>query len=271
MLAGLHWQPARIERVNRVLATSTKPLLVVTDAGTALVKYMGNRAGLDALVTELLAAELAGRVGLRTPDFAVVEIPDIETNDPLVTVQGGPAFFSRWEQAQSLSPNSKLLANLRRPSDVALLVVFDTWIRNKDRFADDADGGVLNYDNILFKPDKRKTQLLVIDHSHAFAETSLEDEIHDFWATEETVYGLFNEFAPMLTRHDVKSALDTLCAVAIGEIRDICLSPPPEWGFTAGTANRLADLLVTRANRMSDWLPDAIFDQMELDLDGKEA
>ncbi|MGO7339713.1 HipA family kinase [Rhizobium johnstonii] len=244
---------------------------MVTDVGTALVKYMGNRAGTDALVTELLAAELAGRVGLLTPDFAVVEIPDIETTDPHVTVQGGPAFFSRWEQAQSLSPNSRLLANLRKPGDVALLVVFDTWIRNKDRFADDANGGVLNYDNILFKPDKRKTQLLVIDHSHAFAETSLADEINDFWATEEIVYGLFNEFAPMLSQRDVKSALDKLCAVAHGEIRDICLSPPPEWGFTGVTANRLTDLLVMRAALMKDWLPNAIFDQMELDLDGKEA
>jgi hypothetical protein len=270
MLAGVNWRPARIERVNAVLTTSTKPLLVVTNAGTALVKYMGNRAGLDALVTELLAAELAGKIGLRTPDFAVVEIPEIETADPLVSVQAGPAFFSRWEQAQSLSPNSKLLANLRTPSDVARLVVFDTWIRNKDRFADDANGGVLNYDNILFKADKRKTQLLVIDHSHAFAETSLEDEINDSWATEQTVYGLFNEFAPMLTRRDVKLALDILCSVAIGGIWDICRSPPPQWGFTASMANRLAALLVERAKLMNEWLPDAIFDQMEFDLDRKE-
>ncbi|QPB21115.1 HipA family kinase [Rhizobium sp. 007] len=271
MLAGVNWRPARIQRVNAVLTTSTKPLLVVTDAGTALVKYMGNRAGIDALVTELLAAELAARIGLRTPDFAVVVIPEIETADPLITVQAGPAFFSRWEQAQSLSPNSKLLANLRTPSDVARLVVFDTWIRNKDRFADDANGGVLNYDNILFKADKRKTQLLVIDHSHAFAETSLANEVNDFWATEQTVYGLFNEFAAMLTRQDVKSALNTICAVAIGEIRDICHSPPPQWGFTAGMANQLAGLLVERAKRMTEWLPDAIFDQLEFDLDRKEA
>ena len=228
---------------------------------------MGNRAGSDALVTELLAAELAGKIGLHTPDFAVVEIPEIDASDALVTVQAGPAFFSRWEQAQSLSPNSKLLANLRKPSDVARLVVFDTWIRNKDRFAEDANGGVLNYDNILLKADKRKSQLLVIDHSHAFAETSLEDEINDFWATETTVYGLFREFAAMLTRSDVKSALDTLCAVPIGDIRNICLSPPPQWGFTAGAANRLSGLLVERAILMNDWLPNAIFDQMEFQLE----
>lgn len=149
-------------------------------------------------------------------------------------------------------------------------MVFDTWIRNKDRFANDADGSVLNYDNLLFKADKRKTQLLVIDHSHAFAETSLELEIDALWATEKTVYGMFNEFAAMLTRRDVIMAIDTICAVAIDEIRAICLSPPPEWGFTRGMADRLAGLLAERAILMSEWMPDAVFDQRELDFDRKE-
>ncbi|MEQ1403785.1 HipA family kinase [Neorhizobium sp. Rsf11] len=253
-----------------MLSTSTKPLHVMTDEGAALVKYMGNRAGLDALVSELLAGELAGKVGLRTPDFAVVDIPIIETSDPFVTVQPGPAFFSRWEQAQSLAPNSKLLASLRDPGDVSRLVVFDTWIRNKDRFADDPNGTLLNYDNILFKADKRKTQLLVIDHSHAFAETSLEAEMHDDWATERVVYGLFNEFLPMLKRSDVKSAIDTVLALAIEEIETICQSTPVQWGITAAVADRIAELLVRRANLMSEWMPDAIFAQLELDFDGKE-
>ncbi|WP_332305489.1 HipA family kinase [Rhizobium sp. GR12] len=267
MLAGTKWRPTRIERISSVLSTSTKPLYVVTDAGMALVKYMGNRQGLDALVSELLAAELAGLVGLCTPDFAVAEISELTTEDPFVTVLPGPAFFSRWEQASSLAPNSRLLANLRNPSEVALLVVFDTWIRNKDRFADDANGEVLNYDNILFKADRRKTQLLVIDHSHAFAETSLEDEINDEWAKEQIVYGLFKEFAAMLTRNDVKSALDRLCTIAIDKIEDICAASPPEWGFMNNTAHRLAEALVHRADCMRNWVPDAIFAQQEMKFD----
>lgn len=266
MRAGLNWQPTRIERVNKVLATSTKPLLVVTDVGPAIVKYLGNPAGPDALVTELLAAELAACIGLKTPDFAVLRIPEIATADPHVAVQAGPAFFSRFEHAESLSPNSKLLANLRTPTDIALLVAFDTWIRNKDRFANDPNGDVLNYDNLLFKADKRKTQLLIIDHSHAFVETSLEDEINDSWATEREVYGLFNEFSAMLTRPDINLALDALCSVASGEIRDICRSVPPQWGLTRSLADLLANSLLERARLMRDWLPDAVFDQMELDL-----
>ncbi|WP_422370699.1 HipA family kinase [Hoeflea sp.] len=271
MATGDIWQPTRIERVNRVLSTSTKPLLVETDAGTALVKYMGNPQGNDALVSELVAANLAERVGLLTPEFAAVYIPKIEVLDPFVDVHPGAAFFSRWEQAASLSPNSKLLAQLRTPKDVSRLVVFDTWIRNKDRFTGDPYAGNFNYDNILLKPDKRKTQLLVIDHSHAFAETTLEHEITENWSTEQNVYGLFNEFASMLTRHDVQSVLDSLCAIPIDEVRGICAAVPPEWGFGGALASRLADLLIERAHLMNTWFADAVFDQLEFDFNGKEA
>ncbi|GAK70373.1 hypothetical protein RRU01S_11_00260 [Agrobacterium rubi TR3 = NBRC 13261] len=268
--AGESWQPTRIERVNDVLNTSTKPLLVVTDIGLALLKYIGNAQGEDALVAELLAAELAAMVGLRTPDFAVERIPEIATRDPFITAKSGPAFFSRWEPATTLSPNSQLLRNLRDPRDIARLVVFDTWVRNKDRFSDDIPGGVTNYDNILIIPDKQKSKLLVIDHSHAFAETTLEGEINAGWANEELVYGLFNEFAPMLRRRDVESAINVVCSLAPSDIRDVCRSSPAEWGFSTRLADTLAELLVERAARMRRWLPSAIFDQFEMDLEGKE-
>jgi hypothetical protein len=231
---------------------------------------MGNRAGNDALIGELLAAELAAEIGLATPDFAVARIPVIPTSNPMLTMEEGPAFFSRWEQAQSLSPNSKLLANLREPHHIPLLVAFDTWIRNKDRFADAFDGVNMNYDNILFQADKRKTRLLVIDHSHAFAETTLDDEINDEWISEENVYGLFNEFTPMLSRASIRSALAAICRLEVDHIEGICRSVPADWGMTPDLATRLSLCLVRRAKLMERWLPGKLFAQTELDLEGKE-
>ncbi|QCI98895.1 HipA family kinase [Agrobacterium larrymoorei] len=268
--AGEPWKPTRIERISDVLNTSTRPLLVVTDVGLAVLKYVGNAQGEDALVAELIAAELAGMVGLRTPDFAVERIPEIPTRDPFITARAGPAFFSRWEPSTNLAPNSQLLRSLRDPKDIARLVVFDTWLRNKDRFSEDTPGGVTNYDNILIVPDKRKTKLLIIDHSHAFAETTLENEINDDWANEEQVYGLFNEFTPMLRRTDVESAINVICSLVFSDIKDICRSPPLEWGFSPKLAETLAELLVERAIKMRRWLPTAIFDQFEMDFNRKE-
>ncbi len=219
---------------------------------------------------ELLAAELAAEIGLLTPDFAVVRIPIIPPTDPLLMIGEGPAFFSRWEQAQSLSPNSQLLANLRETHHIPLLVAFDTWIRNKDRFADDFDGVNMNYDNILFQADKQKTRLLVIDHSHAFAETTFEDEINDEWVSDENVYGLFNEFTPMLTRPGVRSALAAICRLEADHVEAICRSVPAVWGMTPDLATRISRCLVERAKLMERWLPGKLFAQMELDLGGKE-
>jgi hypothetical protein len=271
--AGIHWQPRIIERVTEIKDTSTKPLVVVTDVGLALVKYMGNRAGLDALICELVGCELANLIGLETPDFALSQIPHIPVPDPFIQVEQGPAFFSRWEQAIPLSPNSKMLKNIRDTSKIALLVVFDTWIRNKDRFSVDYNGEYqnANFDNILFTPDKRKTRLLVIDHTHAFTETTLDDEINHEWVLEREVFGLFDEFKPILNRKDVLSALSTISRIDADTIKTICEDVPRQWGMTSALAQHLSDCLVARANEMQSWLANSIFDQMELNLEGKEA
>lgn len=78
VFAGQNWQPSLIERVTRVLNTSTKPISAVTDDGAAIVKYMGNPQGLVALVCELIGSELANYMGLKTPDFAIMNIPVLE-------------------------------------------------------------------------------------------------------------------------------------------------------------------------------------------------
>ncbi len=268
LYAGIHWQPRIIERVNDIKDTSTRPLVVVTDEGLALVKYMGNRAGLDALICELIGCELANLVGLDTPDFAVCNIPNIPVRDPFIQIEQGPAFFSRWEQAIPLSPNSLMLKNLRDKSKIALLVVFDTWVRNKDRFSIDYGGEHENnnFDNLLFKPDKRKTRLLVIDHTHAFTETTLDDEINDDWITERVVYGLFDEFKPILNRNDVQSALSSIGRIDVATIRAICENVPREWGMTTALAQLLSECLVARGQDMQGWLANYLFAQLELNL-----
>lgn len=271
--AGRTWQPTEIERVTRVLDTSTKPFLAMTDEGAAIVKYIGNPAGADALICELIGSELANMVGLTTPDFAILEIPSLALpNSPLVQVAPGPAFFSRWVEATSLSPDSTLLKKLRHPNAVAKLVVLDTWLRNKDRFAASGSGGYenVNYDNVLLRMDKRMVELVVIDHTHALVETTLEDEIGPAWVEEQTVYGLFNQFKPLLTRKDVGSALALVEQIDLEAIRRVCEGVPREWGMTSSLAERLSSCLALRGEALGSWLPAAIFDQYEMNFEQGE-
>lgn len=273
MFLGQHWQPKSIERITGALDTSTKPLRVMTDEGPAIVKYMGNQAGLEVLICELIGTELANRIGLVTPDFALVNIAALQLPDhPLVKIEQGPAFFSRWEEATSLSPRSTLLGNLRNPGDIAKLVSFDTWLRNKDRFDDGAAGGFgnENFDNLLLRPDKRKVQLLVIDHTHAFVETTLDDELGQGWVDEQNVYGRFGQFAPFLTRRGIQVALAAISTIDVETIEGICQEVPREWGMTNALAQRLSACIAERGAKLGSWLPAALFDQYEMDLEGRE-
>lgn len=243
---------------------------VVTDVGPALVKYMGNRQGLDALVCEIVGSELANLIGLTTPDFAIANVPEMVLPfDPPQQVLPGPAFFSRWEEATSISPNPTLLGSLRRPSDLGTLVVFDTWLRNKDRF-NDAESGypIDNYDNLLLRADKRKVQLLVIDHTHAIAEATLSDELGQSWIDEQIVYGYFSQFVPFIKRDDVNRAIMTIQSVDATALDHICGGVPSSWGMTNGLKIRLIDALLKRASRLHSWLPGAIFGQLEMDFEG---
>ena len=64
VFGGKSWQPQTIERIIRVLSTSTKPFIAVTDEGTAVIKYIGNPAGVEALVSitqqDIFTVDLAG-------------------------------------------------------------------------------------------------------------------------------------------------------------------------------------------------------------------
>ena len=228
MFAGTHWQPNFIKRIHEVKGTSTRPLKVVTDCGVALVKYIGNPAGEEALISELIGGELANLVGLETPSFAIAPI--------------------------------------------ALLVIFDTWIRNKDRFCVEYDGQYenSNFDNILFVPDKRKTKLLIIDHTHAFAESGLDYELDDGWAEEQEIFGLFDQFKPFLNRNDIQSALDAISRIDAEAIQSICQAVPKEWEFTSSLARRLTECLIARGRNMQRWVMNSLHDQSELNFDGKE-
>lgn len=269
MFAGKNWQPTAVERVTRVLSSSTRPLIAVTDKGPAIIKYIDKRAGNDALIGELVCGELANMMGLKTPDFAILSIPEfVISHEGHALVASGPAFASKWTEATALSPRSTLLQKLRRPDDVAKLVVLDTWIRNKDRFSAPSSGanGVENYDNVLLKRDKRMVELLIIDHSHALSETTIEDELGQPWVDEEAIYGLFEEFEPFLTHKSVNAALTKIVEIDQAWIRQVCASVPRQWGMTDGLADRLSSCLAQRGRKLAAWLPAALFEQYEMNF-----
>ena len=65
------WHPESFERHVRVVDSSTGPAEIITDAGPAFIKAMGNKEGPYVLACEWVGTKLAAWFGLPTFDMTV--------------------------------------------------------------------------------------------------------------------------------------------------------------------------------------------------------
>lgn len=264
------WNPTRVTRVVKKLGTSTKPVLVDTDDGPALLKYMGNPQGNDALIAEKLAADFAVELGIPCPPYSILSITPQQISPPAIGAVAGPAFLSKWmNPATTFSPQSEMLEHLRDTDFVPRLVVFDTWIMNGDRFEPAPGGREPNYDNLLFVPDIQKVKAIVIDHTHAFVEQTFEEEVfaENWWADEEPL-GLFPNFDTYLNHDAVMSQIDAINELCSERLEEVIASLPPEWHMSVAVREALFEGLKQRAQHLANWLPPALFDQTEMNYRG---
>jgi hypothetical protein len=266
---GHNWQPTAVDRVIETFPTSTRVAKVKTDAGTAFLKGMGNPAGNQSLAMELVGAELATRLGLYVPDFAVLELAEIE-----VPMEGhgpmtfGPAFVSREVQCITSDGSPHLVSRLADPAEVALLVTLDTWIRNLDRCPPlDYYDPEPRRDNLCFTPDGGKLKLMVIDHSHCFVEGSIEDEIVDpYFVDDGRIYGRFPEFEAYLKEAPLRKAADKMASIDATAIAEIVNAVPMVWGPPQGTRDVWIDQIVARQARVATFVIDALVSQVQMDV-----
>jgi hypothetical protein len=266
---GQRWQPRRLDRVVQTLETSTRVSQVSTDEGLAFVKGMGNPAGLGSLVSELVCAELATWFGLRVPDFAIVQVDDLEI--PLKgvgIVQRGPAFASRTMDLRTADGTDTYLSRLRRPQDLAKLVLFDTWVRNADRCPpSDALDPTPNYENLTFAPIGKVYDVVAIDHTHCFTDGELTTDIGDpEIQADGRIYGFFPEFPPFLENANFHEEAARLGQIDDAFVRQVVQSIPQEWGITLGERNMLADAIIFRAQLVSREAPRTLVAQLGLDV-----
>ena len=119
--------------------------------GCCTVFHLGNSAS-GAIINgiapwELVAAELAVWFGLSIPPFAVIEKCEIEIRmKDWAHRMKAPLFFSKKVDGFPRDGSATIISKLRHPHDISKLVVFDTWIRNTDRYSP----GIANSDNLLF-------------------------------------------------------------------------------------------------------------------------
>lgn len=261
---GCTHQPTKVLFEIAHFKSSTSPIKVNTDIGEGYVKGINNPLGNRPLICELVAAELASWFGLKVPPFAIITECEIElTMKKNQQLMLPPMFFSYSVDGDTRDGSDTFLKKLNDKDDVAKLVVFDTWIRNNDRYA----LGVPNSDNLIYSLTEtgRMYDLIPIDHSEAFVDLDFspnppaENEIMDI-----NVYGRFPEFDAYINHRSVSNAIQKLSTLDRVFVERVVNSVPAEWGLGDFASASLVELICARAEYVVDSLPARLVDDPEL-------
>ena len=239
-------QPTKILKEIQQFPSSTCPALVDTDVGQGYIKGISNPQGTDALVSELVAGELGVWMGLSIPSFAVVAECSIEI--PMMgqsQVIQPPLFFSKSIDGVPHDGSDTFLQRLRSKKDLAKLVVFDTWVRNTDRYSEENGP---SYENLLFERcrNRRSYELVPIDHTHCFSDGGFDCDLQAM-TEDAAIYGLFPEFRPFIEASGVAAALSHLDGLDREFVQTCVNSIPVEWRMSKDQRNQLVDFICGRA------------------------
>ena len=180
----------------------------------------------------------------------------------------GAAFISRSIDGFVSDGTDTFLKRLIDPSAPSRMVIFDTWIRNYDRWPPEGSIFEANRDNLFFTPQGRKFDLVAIDHSHCFVEGLLEDQIGEEITREDVrIHGNFPEFASFITESGVMSTVARLREICPRDVREIVDSVPVSWGVSAATRDEWFNVICYRAALVANTAPDQLLQQNRLDLE----
>lgn len=241
--------PLAVEQIRRMRGGAQSHLMRCADDGYYVVKFRNNPQGSRILANELLGTRLAARLGLPTPETAVVEVREdlIEYTDDLVfelgrgrsRCQAGLQFGSRYPGpprdtvVYDFLPDEQLgqVANL---ADFHGMFVFDKWTCNTN-----------GRQAIFFRPaGESQYRAQMIDQGFCFnaCEWDFPDgALRGIYARHRVYESVrrIESFEPWLTRLETR-----LDASAIGEIAG---DVPPEWyGSDTDALERLVQQLSRR-------------------------
>lgn len=245
------WNPQYVIRAVDPVLSSTNVVIVETDIGQGYLKAIGNPAGEHCLACELVGTQLAEWLGLQTLDYGLITLDasvDVIRFYSGGSAKSGPAFITRLEKGQPWQGTRDELRKVSNPEDISRLVVFDTWIMNKDR----KSALMAVPDNILLSTDQSvpgKPRMVAIDHTHCLGASG-----HDRPSlnrlenvSDQTIYGQFAEFREFLDRTVVRDTTRRLKRLAQPTVEGIVGSIPLEWKVSQAARKRLVRVILDRA------------------------
>lgn len=235
-------------------------MLVSTNDGEGYLKAMGNRGGPHRLAADWVGTQLAAWLGLPTFDFAIIQVQP-ENEIPFYhggQAQPGPAFITRKDPGMTWGGDAATLAKLVNPADIGKLVLFDTWVRNVDRYPPNPAARRPNRGNVFLSSENvpdGQWRLLAMDHTHCFDGPGYLDAKLDRidFVQDELVYGLFPEFKPFIQPHwaTLTAAAAKLKTLDKAWLQELIARIPAEWQVDGPARAALAKQVYSRADFLS--------------------
>ncbi|MBI4750592.1 MAG: hypothetical protein HY774_19075 [Acidobacteria bacterium] len=251
-MSETNWNPTKIIRYVKTVDSSSRTAIVHTDAGRAYLKATNNPEGRHILACDWLGTKLAHEFGLQTFDAAILNI----TEEDQIPIQGtilaevGAAFVTRSEVGIPMG-QLRALTGVANTEDVARLVVFDTWVRNCDRYAPGLRQGKprSNADNVFLSMETGTLVLKAIDHGHILTcGKPLSSRLaHIEFVQESKLYGLFPFFLGSVTAEDIDREAKRLKDIRPQFWQTILRHLPVEWDVSDTTKQAIDQFLSDRA------------------------
>ena len=220
------------KRIEQQFRTGEEPVLVMcSDVNLYVCKYMHSSATAYKLACELIGARMAEAWQLNTPDIALVRIKTshwagINQSHSL----SAPSIGSRWlDGVVDITPSTyaKVPATIDTLEQLMRIALFDFWIANEDRNANNAN---LMYDVV-------RSQLVSIDYGCILNTATFEYPLSQLTTTDTILWSdLFRHLAKGQDKTAIHAIADRLKEVfseslqrAGVQVDQIIEDMPEEW------------------------------------------
>lgn len=254
-MSETNWKPTKIKDYIYTVSSSSRTAFIETDCGRAYLKAINNPEGRHILACDWLGTLLAREFGLATFDAAILDIQkdDVILMDASSQASPGPAFVTRAEEGIVMG-TVRSISNVVNIGDIPKIIVFDTWIRNCDRYAPGMRKGAprSNADNLFLSretPEKDVFLLKAIDHGHILTcGRPLSPQLaHIEFVQEPKLYGLFPFFLGSVTAEDIDREAKRLKDIRPQFWQTILRHLPIEWDVSDKTKQAIDQFLSDRA------------------------
>lgn len=248
---------------NRQIETYNRPIESICRSNTGLdvyyIKYARSGFEADGLIAEIICHFLARKMHLKTPDIAYVKLgdhpipSDFQYKNHLKVgriVFGSKKVMNTEDELTQLDfVFSKHEFNrLKNPQHLLRIGLFDLWIGNKDRTAQNFN---------LFLTSGRKQKLVLFDHYEAFnkiAERSFNeintkiDVYSEGFLSSYYAHEMLGWIPKSQLKEEVDNFFDTIKTIDIEELLEQLVKTfPPAWNKNNATTGYIFQFLKSKA------------------------